>query len=1055
MDNQIKVKGARVHNLKNVDVNIPKNKLVVITGLSGSGKSSLAFDTIYAEGQRRYVESLSAYARQFLGMMEKPDVDAIEGLSPAIAIDQKSASSNPRSTVGTITEIYDYLRLLYARVGSPFCHLCGRPIESQTVQEIVDRVFNLPEKFGAEGSRILVLSPVVKNRKGEYEDLFMNLSNKGFARVRVDGEIRNLEEEIKLDKQKKHSIEIVVDRLSIPGIANPTENNKAQKNLLLENEQMVVSEPSVEYKAMGFDSDEEFKTFRQRVTDSIETALRYGEGEVIINVYDQNKDILFSENLVCKHDGISYPQIEPHTFSFNSPHGACPKCVGLGSIREIDPKLIYNPNLTISEGAIFPWARSVDPDSWYMRQLSSLAKARKFSIKTKLKDLPEKILNEILYGSDVQITVKLEGGKFNGEYETKFEGVIPNLERRYNETESEHVRKDIEKYMVSRTCPECNGSRLRPEATAIRVGGKNIISVTELNIKQSKEWIDSLSSASEESLQSSIYSLQSKKDAVIHAKAGIPGGSATSVPLGKDYEVKNGRVIRKFTIDGDEFIEEITLSEQKQEIAKLIVKEISSRLNFLLGVGLSYLTLNRTARTLSGGEAQRIRLASQIGSGLSGVLYVLDEPSIGLHQRDNDRLIGTLKHLRDLGNTVLVVEHDEDTMNASDWIIDMGEGAGIHGGNVIAQGVPEDLKKDKFSVTAPYLAHEKVVGNDYLIASKRKRVINGKKLVIKGAKQNNLQNVDVTFPLGKMICVSGVSGSGKSTLINDILYKKLHNHFFKTNKKVGTHDSIEGIEEIDKVINIDQTPIGKTPRSNPATYTGFFTDIRMTYAATNEAKLRGYGPGRFSFNVKGGRCETCKGDGLLKIEMQFLPNVYVTCETCQGKRYNRETLEVQFKGKNIYEVLEMTVDQGVEFFSNIPRVSNFLLLLQEVGLGYIKLGQPATTLSGGEAQRIKLATELAKRSTGKTLYILDEPTTGLHFADVDKLLHVLQRLVEKGNTMIIIEHNLDVIKTADWIIDLGPEGGDGGGEIVAVGTVQDIVDTKGSWTGRYLKEVLK
>jgi len=1008
MEQYIKVKGARVHNLKNIDVNIPKNKLVVITGLSGSGKSSLAFDTIYAEGQRRYVESLSAYARQFLGMMEKPDVDAIEGLSPAIAIDQKSASSNPRSTVGTITEIYDYLRLLFARVGTPFCHICGRPIESQTVQEIVDKIFSLPVKEGSGGNRILILAPVVKNRKGEYEDLFLNLSNKGFARIRVDGEIRNLEEEIKLEKQKKHSIEIVVDRLSIPGIANPTHQNQKQKMMVLEN--MTVEEKATQYQAMGFETEEQFRSFRQRVTDSVETAIRFGEGELIVNIYDENRDILFSENLVCKHDGISYPQIEPHTFSFNSPHGACPHCSGLGHIREIDPKLIYNPNLTISEGAIFPWSRSVDPDSWYMRQLTALAEKKGFSLKTRLKNLPEEILKEILYGSDVEIKVKLDGGKFQGEYETKFEGVIPNLERRYKDTDSEHVRKDIEKYMVTITCPECHGTRLRKEATAIRVGGKNIIEVTENNIEDCRKWIVDLSE--------------------------------------KENEVK------KYKVDNEDYFEELSLSPQKKEIAKLIIKEISNRLNFLLGVGLGYLTLNRTARTLSGGEAQRIRLASQIGSGLSGVLYVLDEPSIGLHQRDNDRLITTLRNLRDMGNTVLVVEHDEDTMNASDWIIDMGEGAGVNGGKIIAQGTPDEIKKDKISVTAPYLTRKLIVGSEYLNSNNKKRVVNTKKIIIKGAKQNNLKNITVNFPLGKLICVTGVSGSGKSTLINDILYKHLHNHFYGTNKKVGSNEGIEGIDGIDKVINIDQSPIGKTPRSNPATYTGFFTDIRNTFAATNEAKLRGYGPGRFSFNVKGGRCEECKGDGVLKIEMQFLPDVYVPCEVCNGKRYNRETLEITYKGKNIFDALDMTVDQGVSFFANIPRISNFLNLLQEVGLGYIKLGQPATTLSGGEAQRIKLATELAKKSTGKTLYILDEPTTGLHFADVDKLLHVLHKLVEKGNSMIIIEHNLDVIKTADWIIDLGPEGGDKGGEIVAAGTLKDIIASEKSWTGKYLKNVV-
>jgi excinuclease ABC subunit A len=1014
MEQFIKVKGARVHNLKNVDVNIPKNKLVVITGLSGSGKSSLAFDTIYAEGQRRYVESLSSYARQFLGMMEKPDVDSIEGLSPAISIDQKSASSNPRSTVGTITEIYDYMRLLFARVGEPFCYQCGRPIESQTVQEIVDRVLSLPKKSQGKvpssknqvpnqepsnSVRVLILSPVVKDRKGEYEDLFVNLTNKGFARVRVDGEIRNLEEDIKLEKQKKHKIDIVVDRLSIENFDVVLDRAKAT------NDEEEITRV-----------EEEFKAFRQRLTDSVETALRFAEGEMIVSLYDENRDILFSENLVCKHDGISFPKIEPHTFSFNSPHGACQNCNGLGSIKKIDPKLVFNPNLTIMEGAIFPWSRSTDPDSWYMKQLQSLSEKLGFSLKVKVKDMKEEHINAILYGSDAKIKFKLEG-KFSGTYNSKFEGVIPNLERRYTETDSEHIRQEIEKYMVVKTCPVCEGSRLRREATAVRVGGKNIIDVTTLNIGDAKEWVDSLI----------------KNEELI---------------------IKNGREVRKFKVDGEDYEEHLTLSRQQAEIAKLIVKEISNRLEFLLSVGLSYLTLNRTAKTLSGGEAQRIRLASQIGSGLSGVLYVLDEPSIGLHQRDNSRLIQTLKNLRELGNTVLVVEHDEETMMDSDWLIDMGEGAGINGGNVIAQGIPTDFLKNKFSVTAPYLSKEKVVGAEFLDNKTKKRIYNDKKISIIGAKQNNLQNVSVDFPLGKMICISGVSGSGKSTLINDILYKHLHNHFYKTRKKVGDHDKIEGIDHIDKVINIDQSPIGKTPRSNPATYTGFFTDIRSVFANTNEAKIRGYGPGRFSFNVKGGRCEQCKGDGLIKIEMQFLPDVYVTCEVCEGKRYNRETLEVQFKGKNIHEVLEMTVDQGVEYFVNIPRVHKFLVLLEEVGLGYIKIGQPSTTLSGGESQRIKLATELAKKSTGKTLYILDEPTTGLHFADVDKLLTVLHKLVEKGNTMIIIEHNLDVIKTADWIIDLGPEGGTGGGEIVAVGTVEDIIGNERSWTGKYLKTVI-
>ncbi|BDQ04507.1 MAG: UvrABC system protein A [Candidatus Dojkabacteria bacterium] len=1010
-DQFIKVKGARVHNLKNIDVSIPKNKLVVITGLSGSGKSSLAFDTIYAEGQRRYVESLSSYARQFLGMMEKPDVDYIEGLSPAIAIDQKSTSSNPRSTVGTITEIYDYLRLLFARVGKPFCYKCGRPIESQTVQEIVDSIFELPKKHNKTSLRILLLAPIVKDRKGSYEDLFINLLNKGFARVRVDGEIKNLEDDITLKKTTKHKIEIVVDRLSIPANISPELLNDKDSN-------------SIDYKSIGFENEQEFLAFKQRVTDSVETCLRYGEGELIINLYDEAKDILFSENLVCKHDKISYPQIEPHTFSFNSPHGACPHCSGLGYIKTIDPQLIYNPNLTIAEGAIFPWSRSVDPNSWYMRQLDALAKKLNFSLKTKMKDLPKNILDEILYGSKTTITLELEGNRFTGQFETKFEGVIPNLERRYRETDSEHIRSEIEKYMVTKTCPVCDGTRLRPEALSIRVCGKNIVEVTKMNIEQGLQWIDSLT----------------------HIKPEL-------YPANTTFQ-KNGILYRKLVIYDEEYEEELTLSEPKYEIAKTILKEISTRLKFLMDVGLGYLTLDRNASTLSGGEAQRIRLASQIGSGLSGVLYVLDEPSIGLHQRDNSRLINTLKHLRDIGNTVIVVEHSEETMNEADWIIDMGEGAGINGGNIVAQGTPEEIKKDQFSVTGPFLNKSKIVGSKYLDSKAKKRILSGKKIVIKGARQNNLKNIDIEFPLGKLICVTGVSGSGKSTLVNSILYTALHNHFYKTRYPVGEHDNIEGIENIDKVIRIDQSPIGKTPRSNPATYTGFFDEIRNVFANTNEAKLRGYTAGRFSFNVKGGRCESCKGDGVIKIEMQFLPDVYVPCEVCKGKRYNRETLEVQYKGKNIHDVLEMTVDEAVEFFNNIPAIYKHLKLLQEVGLGYIKIGQPSTTLSGGEAQRIKLATELAKKSTGKTLYILDEPTIGLHFADTDKLLEVLHKLVEKGNTMIIIEHNLDVIKTADWIIDLGPEGGDAGGYVVATGTVQDIINSTQSWTGHYLRKVL-
>ncbi len=983
----IRIRGARVHNLKNINVEIPKNKIVVITGVSGSGKSSLAFDTIYAEGQRRYVESLSSYARQFLGIMEKPDVDHIEGLSPAIAIDQKTASNNPRSTVGTTTEIYDYLRLLFARVGDPFCYKCGRPIQAQTVQQIVDSIMDLSLNQ-ENGVRIMILSPVVRARKGEFADLFDNLFNKGFARVRVDGEMRNLEEEIKLNKHVRHDIEIVVDRLVIP---------KRQKD-----DSLLI------YQQYGFDNEEEYKNFKQRITDSVETALHFSQGEVIVNLFDEKKDIFYSENLVCPKDQISYPKIEPHTFSFNSPHGACPKCAGLGFVKEISPELVYNPNLTIMEGAIFPWSRNLDDDSWYVRILKALADKRGFSLRVPMKDLPKEIIDEILFGSEEILDVVIESGKFKGSYQTKFEGVMPSLYRRYNESESDLTRQEIEKYMITNTCTECNGTRLKKEVLGIKVGGKNIIEVTKMNLSECFLWVESLES---------------------------------------DELVK-----REFKVDGEIYHEYLTLSKQKSEIAHSIIREIRSRLQFLIAVGLNYLTLDRTMNTLSGGEAQRIRLASQIGSGLSGVLYVLDEPSIGLHQRDNDRLINTLKNLRDLGNTVIVVEHDMDTIKNADYIIDMGEGAGVHGGKVIFAGDLNHLKKDTFSVTAPYVRGEKIVGHKYI--SRSENISLHKLIRIKGARQNNLKNIDVSIPLGKFVCVTGVSGSGKSTLINDILYTRLHNYFYNTHYQVGLHDYIEGIENIDKVIAVDQSPIGRTPRSNPATYVGFFDDIRNLFANTNEAKMRGYKSGRFSFNVKGGRCESCRGDGIIKIEMQFLPDVYVTCESCGGKRYNRETLEITYRGKNIYEVLEMTVDEALEFFQNIPRIHNKLSVLQQVGLGYIKLGQQANTLSGGESQRIKLATELAKKNTGRTLYILDEPTTGLHFEDVNKLLDVLHSLRDKGNTILVIEHNLDIIKTADYIIDLGPEGGDGGGEIVACGTPHQIIQNLNSWTGKYLKDYL-
>lgn len=974
-NNVISVRGARVHNLKNIDIEIPKNKLITITGVSGSGKSSLAFDTIFAEGQRRYVESLSAYARQFLGVMDKPDVDQIDGLSPAIAIDQKTASHNPRSTVGTTTEIYDYLRLLFARIGYAFCYKCGRPIESQSVQEIVDSIKDLPKTCGKD-LKLQILSPVIQSRKGTFEELFNTLSSKGFARVRVDNEMYNLDENIQLEKFKKHNIDVIVDRL-----------------VLRLNEVV---------------TDEE----HMRITDSVEAALRLSEGEIIVNILEEKRDIFYSERMSCRYCGISYPTIEPHTFSFNSPHGACTQCNGIGEIKKADSKLLYNPNLTISEGAIFPWSRNLDSSNYYIRLLNSVAKSHGFSLKTKMRDLSQEHLNIILYGSDKPIKASIDGSRFKGTYETKYEGVVPNIERRYSDTESDFMRKELEKYMRTEICSECNGTRLRNVARGVRVGGRNISEVSDMSIKKCMKWCESL--------------------------------------------IDEEKKYRSLEFPEKKYEEVLTLFGVKLEIARSILKEITERLNFLISVGLDYLSLNRNSRTLSGGESQRIRLASQIGSGLSGVLYVLDEPSIGLHQKDNHQLIKTLEKLKSLGNTVLVVEHDEETIRESDFIVDMGPTAGQNGGEIVASGNLEQIIKSKDSLTAPYLNGERVAGEEYInLKNKRDSRLSQSFIEIIGAEENNLKKVDAKFPIGCLSCVTGVSGSGKSTLVNEVLYKYTHNLFNRSNKKVGKVNKIKGIDLLKSVVNIDQTPLGRTPRSNPATYLGFFTDIRVLFANSKESKMRGYSPGRFSFNVKGGRCESCRGDGVIKIEMQFLPDLYVKCETCDGKRYNRETLEVQYKGKNIYEVLEMTVEEGIGFFSSHNKILKHLEILKDIGLGYIKIGQQSNTLSGGESQRIKLSSELTKRRTGTNLYILDEPTTGLHFFDIDKLLVVIHKLVEAGNTMIVIEHNLDIIKTADWLVDLGPEGGDRGGQIVVQGEVEKVMKCKDSWTGRYLKKILK
>ncbi len=938
MEKYIRIKGARAHNLKNIDVNIPRDKLVVITGLSGSGKSSLAFDTIYAEGQRRYVESLSSYARQFLGQMDKPDVDQIDGLSPAISIDQKTTSHNPRSTVGTVTEIYDYLRLLFARAGHPHCPKCGKPITQQSVDQMIDQIRELPER-----TKLLVMAQVVRGKKGEHKKVLAHIRHEGYVRVRIDGEVMDIGEDIQLEKNKKHTIEVVIDRL-------------------------VVRE--------GMES---------RLADSLETALKLGEGVAYVQIVD-GELLMFSENFACVDCGISLPEITPRMFSFNNPYGACPVCMGLGSHMEFDEELVLpDPTLSVGGGVFAPLSKNLH--SYAMCVMKAIIENRGYSLETPWQEIDKKTQQVLLYGSGEERFTFRYTNMFgeDKEYFVPFEGVMPLLARRYHETDSDEMRESYENYMTEIPCKACHGARLKPETLAVTVGDKNIDEVTRMTIREA-----------------------------------------------------------------DDFFTQLTLTPREMKIAAQILKEIHARLHFLLDVGLDYLTLSRSAGTLSGGEAQRIRLATQIGSGLQGVLYVLDEPSIGLHQRDNNRLLATLKHLRDLGNTLIVVEHDEDTMYAADHIIDIGPGAGANGGRVVAEGTAEEIKKNPNSITGAYLSRRK-----FIPVPAKRRPGNGKFIEVVGAAENNLKDLTVKFPLGTLTLVTGVSGSGKSTLVNEILYKGIASRLYHAKGKPGKHKKIKGLENIDKLIDIDQQPIGRTPRSNPATYTGVFDAIRELFSQTSEARMRGYKAGRFSFNVKGGRCEACKGDGILKIEMHFLPDVYVPCEVCKGARYNRETLEVRYKGKNISEVLDMTIDEAVEFFANVPRIARKLQIIQDVGLGYIKLGQPATTLSGGEAQRVKLATELSRRSTGKTLYILDEPTTGLHTADIHKLLDILQRLVAGGDTVVVIEHNLDVIKTADYIIDLGPEGGDKGGTVVATGRPEDIVKVPASYTGKFLRPLLE
>lgn len=971
---KIIIKGAREHNLKNVNVEIPKNKLIVFTGISGSGKSSLAFDTIYAEGQRRYVESLASYARQFLGVMDKPDVDSIEGLSPAISIDQKSTSHNPRSTVGTVTEIYDYMRLLFARVGHPHCPKCGREISHQSPQQIVEEIQKLG-KNKKPAVKIMLLAPVVKDRKGEYKELFADLLKKGYRQARIDGQIKDIDEDFVLIKTNKHTIDVLIDKMTLP----------AEKS---------------------------------RLSQSTEQGLKLADGSIIaaeildksfdIPQYPQDlKDHLFSEKFMCPFDNISLPEIEPRSFSFNSPHGACPTCNGLGTIRKVDQNLVINKNLSIAEGAILPWARMVGSDSWSWRVLETVCKEEGIDLNTDFGDLPEKQRELILNGSSKNYRVK--GPNRFGKivtWDTNFEGVVENLEKKYKSTESDFVRKEVEKFMLVDICDTCLGSRLKPETLSITIEKKSIAEIAELSVENFHNW---------------LFKISKEEDA--------------------------------------------TLSDREKIIAKPILKELLARSQFLLDVGLEYLTISRSATTLAGGEAQRIRLASQIGSGLSGVLYVLDEPSIGLHARDNDRLINTLIKLKNLQNTVVVVEHDSEMMLASDELLDFGPGAGEHGGKIISQGTAQEVMKDPNSITGKYLSGKKKIKIDtkmfkeeelISLRSQKNQMLNesNNHLKLLGAAEHNLKGIDVNFPLGKFITITGVSGSGKSTLVHDVLYKALASELYYTREKAGKHDGVEGLENIDKVILIDQSPIGRTPRSNPATYTGAFTYIRELFAKTLDARVKGYTPGRFSFNVKGGRCEACEGEGQVKIEMQFLPDVYVDCEVCAGKRYNEEALEVHYKGKNISQVLEMTVEEALKFFENIPQIKTKLETIYDVGLGYIRLGQPAPTLSGGEAQRVKLATELSRRSTGRTVYILDEPTTGLHFADIERLLLILKRLVAAGNTVLVIEHNLDVIANADWIIDLGPEGGDGGGQIVAEGTPHQIAQVGKSYTGQFLKKHL-
>ena len=1029
------MRGAREHNLKNIDVVIPRDKLVVITGLSGSGKSSLAFDTIFAEGQRRYVESLSAYARQFLDRMEKPDVDHIDGLSPAISIDQKGTTHNPRSTVGTVTEIYDYLRLLYARVGHPHCPKCGREVSQQTIQQIVDAVLNLPA-----GSKIMLLAPLVQGRKGEYKNVFEEMRRSGYVRVRVDGKVYDLSDEIELDKQKKHTIEVVVDRLSIrkgprtvPGLrldghgeAQATHKMVAERPALYD---VNASNEAGSTRRTSEEEEDGDASFRQRVTDSLETTLKLGNGVVLVSIID-GEEILFSEKFACVYCGISIPEIAPRTFSFNSPHGACPTCTGLGTQQEIDAELVVtHPELSIRDGAIAAWCKEMNSSKWYAAIAEALAEKYQFSLDAPWRDLSAEQRQVMLYGSPEPVTIRYRPQHGNTKpYTITFEGVIPHLERRYKQTDSESIREEIEAYMAARVCPDCHGARLKPEALGVTVGGRNIVQVSLFSIVRAQRFFQELE-------QAELISNQ-KVHANGNGKKSARNGNQLPDPLA--------------SIDPEGPQAEIALSERERFIARQILKEIGARLQFLVDVGLEYLTLGRSATSLSGGEAQRIRLATQIGSGLMGVLYILDEPSIGLHQRDNERLIRTLVRLRNLGNTLLVVEHDEDTMRAADHIIDIGPGAGEHGGHVVAEGTYAEIVANTNSLTGDYLSRRK-----HIPVPAERRPGNGKSVIVKGARENNLKNVDVEVPLGKFVVVTGVSGSGKSTLVTDILYRKLAHTFFRAHDRPGAHDAIEGLENLDKVIDIDQSPIGRTPRSNPATYTNAFTGIRDLFAQVPESRIRGYQPGRFSFNVKGGRCEACKGEGIVRIEMNFLPDVYVPCEICGGKRYNREALEIHYKGKNISEVLDMTIEEATEFFANVPSIYNKMKTLNDVGLGYMRLGQPATTLSGGEAQRVKLATELARRATGRTMYILDEPTTGLHFADVDRLLEVLQRLVDAGNSIVVIEHNLEVIKSADWIIDLGPEGGDAGGEVITQGTPETVAAEPRSYTGQFLQRMFQ